>query len=196
MTTNNMNREQYLHALTGRLRVDFADAGFPLPDTLHLSVGFPSKSALSRARRTVGQCWHAKQSADGKHQIFISPLLGADDMAHVLVHELLHAALPPDAGHKAPFKQGMKKLGLTGKATATVAGDALKARLAEIMAGLGEYPHPILSASDLQTRKQGTRLLKAECGACGYTVRVTAKWLDAAGAPLCPCNSEPMETGE
>jgi hypothetical protein len=28
--------------------------------------------------------------------------------------------------------------------------------------------------------------LKAECGDCGYTVRVTRKWVDDAGAPHCP----------
>ena len=38
----------------------------------------------------------------------------------------------------------------------------------------------------------GTRLLKAECGECGYTVRVTKKWLEAKGAPICPCNMKAM----
>ncbi len=35
-------------------------------------------------------------------------------------------------------------------------------------------------------------MVKAECSACGYIVRTTAKWLDSLGAPLCPCNGEPM----
>ncbi len=29
-------------------------------------------------------------------------------------------------------------------------------------------------------------MLKADCAACGYTVRVTRKWLDRVGAPCCP----------
>lgn len=33
--------------------------------------------------------------------------------------------------------------------------------------------------------KQGTRLIKASCSECGYTVRVTQKWLDV-GPPHCP----------
>lgn len=33
-------------------------------------------------------------------------------------------------------------------------------------------------------RKQGTRLLKAYCGKCGYTVRVAKTWLEI-GTPLC-----------
>lgn len=41
-----------------------------------------------------------------------------------------------------------------------------------------------------------TRLLKAQCGTCAYTVRVTRRWLAELGAPLCPCNSERMECAE
>lgn len=33
---------------------------------------------------------------------------------------------------------------------------------------------------------------KVACEACGYTARAAAKWLDTHGAPLCPCNGEPM----
>jgi peptide subunit release factor 1 (eRF1) len=29
-------------------------------------------------------------------------------------------------------------------------------------------------------------MLKCECGTCGYTVRTARKWLEQAGAPLCP----------
>lgn len=36
------------------------------------------------------------------------------------------------------------------------------------------------------------RLHKVECEGCGYVGRVTAKWLDRYGAPLCPCNGDPM----
>ncbi len=39
-----------------------------------------------------------------------------------------------------------------------------------------------------------TRMLKAQCGACAYSVRVTRKWLRELGPPLCPCNGEPMES--
>ena len=38
----------------------------------------------------------------------------------------------------------------------------------------------------------GSRMRKVSCAACGYIARVTTKWLDSAGAPLCPCNSERM----
>jgi hypothetical protein len=29
-------------------------------------------------------------------------------------------------------------------------------------------------------------MLKCECATCGYTVRTARKWLEQAGAPLCP----------
>ncbi len=38
----------------------------------------------------------------------------------------------------------------------------------------------------------GSRLRKVQCAACGYVARVTGKWLDSAGPPLCPCNQKPM----
>jgi hypothetical protein len=37
--------------------------------------------------------------------------------------------------------------------------------------------------------KPGSRLLKCECPACGYTIRTTQKWLDI-GTPTCPCGDE------
>ena len=39
----------------------------------------------------------------------------------------------------------------------------------------------------------GSRMKKVSCGSCGYVARVTSKWLTEAGAPLCPCNKQPME---
>ncbi len=38
-----------------------------------------------------------------------------------------------------------------------------------------------------------TRLLKAQCGTCAYTVRVSRTWLCDAGPPICPCNRQTME---
>jgi len=29
-------------------------------------------------------------------------------------------------------------------------------------------------------------MLKCECSVCGYTVRITRKWLTLAGPPICP----------
>jgi hypothetical protein len=63
-------------------------------------------------------------------------------------------------------------------------GKELTVRLNALVQKLGDYPHACLNAQ--QIRKQGTRLLKAECLSCGYTVRITKKWIEEVGLPVCP----------
>jgi hypothetical protein len=46
--------------------------------------------------------------------------------------------------------------------------------------------------STMDRKKRTTRLLKCECEACGYTARVTRKWVDEAGAPICPVDQIEM----
>jgi hypothetical protein len=180
-------REQWLNAGVNALRARFADNGFPVPTVVRVSVGFPRA-----ARKAIGQCWKRSAAKDGISQVFISPALGdAVDALDTLAHELVHAAIDPFSGHGAKFAKACRALGLTdGKPTSAGAGPELRAELVKIAATLGEYPHAALSPND--TPKQTTRLLKVSCRECGYTARVTQKWLDEAGAPLCPCNSEPM----
>ena len=189
-----MNREEWLLEMTNRVRPLLKQAGAVVPDTVHVSVGFPSKGGLSMRRRTVGQCWKAECSADKAAQVFISPLVGdGTEAAAILVHELIHAA-HPEAGHKGAFKRSAVAVGLEGKMTETTANAGLTARLNDIISQVGEYPHPKLSPLALKTKKQGTRLLKASCDGCGYTVRVTAKWLEI-GAPICPTCEVAMDAG-
>lgn len=48
----------------------------------------------------------------------------------------------------------------------------------------GEQP-PVLRIYSREGKKQATRLLKAVCPECGYTIRVTQKWA-SQGLPVCP----------
>lgn len=61
-------------------------------------------------------------------------------------------------------------------------------REAAILAAVGHLPHARLDTGSATTRprKQAARMLKCECQACGYTGRTARKWLETAGAPLCP----------
>jgi hypothetical protein len=43
-----LNREAWLEALLEKLRPLFSEAGYPLPEQVHVSVGWPSK--MGRAR--------------------------------------------------------------------------------------------------------------------------------------------------
>ena len=184
-----MNREQYLLEAGKLMRKMFEDVGAPIPDNVRVSCGWPGGG--SRNSR-IGECWGTSCSADGHFEIFISPKLGDTlRVLDVLVHEYIHAAVGLEAGHRGYFRRVAKALGLEGKMTATTAGVELGEKLQRIHLKLGDYPHAALSG--LNRKKQATRLVKCECGECGYIVRTTDKWLDAYGPPLCPCNEERME---
>jgi hypothetical protein len=190
-----VNRESWLLALTEELRPRFAEVGAPLPAEPRLSCGWPSRGATAARNRVIGECWGAKHSADRHPEVFISPALADGvEVAAVVVHELIHAA--GQMGHGAGFRRVAVALGLTGPMTATAAGETLRAELAEIVSELGPYPHGALSWGERE-RKQTTRLLKVMCGYCGYTVRVTARWL-GVGFPVCPCGymMEPADREE
>jgi hypothetical protein len=181
-------REQWLIQATNKLRNGiFQEQGHYVP-TVRISVGFPGGGS---ARKRIGEYWHAKACDDGIPQIFISPVLKSRaEILDTLVHELVHA-VTPGGGHGREFKRVAESVGLTGPMRATVAGSALVVKLQELAAELGEFPHAGINLSD--RKKQTTRLVKCECPECGYIARTTAKWIEEKGAPLCPCNSEPMQ---
>ena len=187
MATKYQTREEWLQHAAFYCRAHFQAAGIDCPE-VNVSVGFPGGGS---ARTRIGECWSGRAAADGMAAVFISPTLSdAGKVLGVLVHELVHAAVGTEHGHKAPFKQAAVAVGLCGKMTATDETPELQATFAQWMVVLGDYPHAALGLSD--RKKQTTRLIKCECTECGYTVRTTAKWLEV-GAPLCPCNREPMK---
>lgn len=107
-----------------------------------------------------------------------------------LIHELIHAACGAGAKHGPLFRAPAVAVGLEGKMTATHASEALQAKFRAWIDAHGEYP---AGAIDVSTRKkQATRLLKCQCAMCGYTARVTAKWINEVGPPHCP-DDGPME---
>jgi hypothetical protein len=186
-------REEWLVAAIEALAPIFAEVGEALPAT-RVSVGWPGGRGKKNA--VIGQCWSKAASADKTAALFISPVLDdASRVLDVLAHELVHAIDDCASGHKGRFAKIAKGIGLEGKMTATVAGEALKARLDDIAADLGTYPHAAMvnPGAAQGEPKQGTRMLKVECAeGSGYIVRMTRKWLDEYGTPLCPCHQEPM----
>lgn len=180
-------REQWLNAAVESFRPYFLGHGLTVPP-LRISCGFPSKGATSPTKRRIGECWDGLTAADGKPQLFISPFL--DEVATeggvlaTVVHEIIHATIGCEAGHGPKFVKTMKRVGLAGKATATVAGPDLLPLIERVGGELGAYPHVKLSLK-LERKKQTTRMRKCECLACGYTVRLTQKWIDI-GFPICP----------
>jgi len=185
-----MTREQWLLQMVERMRSVFEQAGYPLPPHIRVSCGWPTQRALAPTgkNRSTGQCFSTACSSDGAHEVFVSPAL--DDpqrVAEVLVHELCHAVDNCRHGHGPEFRAMATAVGLEGKMTATVAGPQLRERLNALHSQMPEYPHRTLDMR-VDGKKQGTRLLKIVCPACGYTARTTRQWIER-GLPTCPCGS-------
>jgi len=176
-------REEWLNAAVEELRPIFDSNGYPLPERIRVTCGFPSSRARAN-NRFIGEHWSPKASSDKHGEILISPVV--DDKVQVfatLVHELAHAATDGD-GHGKKFVKCVRSLWLEGKPTATVAGDTFKTNFSNLMAGLGDYPHARLNIEAVR-KKQTTRMLKAFCPSCGYTVRLSQYWANQ-GLPTCP----------
>ncbi|MDA3624234.1 SprT-like domain-containing protein [Saccharopolyspora sp. WRP15-2] len=210
MTTANGNlrtRELWLEDAIEALRPRFTEVGLPLPERVHVSVGF-GYGAKRESAKILGQCWKREASDDGVNHIFISPeIADTGQVLATLLHELIHAADNNDSGHKGKFAEAATRLGLEGRMTATTASVELAAEFMCLAETLGDYPHgalhpvpvaaptPVPAGGPLPPkvhsgpRKQGTRMLKLTCGHCGYTVRTTAKWLER-GMPRCPAGEE------
>ncbi len=195
-TSNDHNsREAWLRAATNELRPYFAKSGLVIPEAIRFSIAFTSQG---RKAKVAGEVWPASATDDDHCELivradFADPL----DVLGILVHQLTHAALPPEAKHGKLFRDAALRLGLEGQMRNALPGAALRERLDELAAALGPLPHArlnfdrvTLSGIDVadRPRKQTTRMLKAECLApgCGYTVRVAARWIADMGAPHCP----------
>jgi len=181
-------REQWLTELTDELRPMFQAAGFPLPEKIRASCGFPSKGALAKKAKRVGEAWSSEQSEDQHFETFVSPMISDPvEVAEIQVHELCHCAAGLACKHRKPFTTVARAVGLEGKMTATAAGKDLKVKLGEFVEEIGPYPHAKLVHSS-SPKKQGTRMILVKCPEleCGYQVRTTKKWLEV-GVPTCPC---------
>lgn len=183
-----INREHWLTRLVHELEPLLQEKGHKMPK-FRISCGFPagrSRPKASGGAVALGQCWGAKASGDGTHEIFVSPIRSdAIEIAGTTLHEMVHAVLPEGTGHKAKFARLAKSVGLEGKPTVCAPGDDLNERVIKaIVEKLGPYPHAALDATSY--KKQNTNLLKSMCPFCGYVVRVTRKWLDSDGPVICP----------
>lgn len=180
-------REEWLLYVTEALRPHFKKHGHEIPLKVRFAIGFMVTGYRSKA---IGECHSSKASADKHTEIFIAPSQdNAEMVAKILAHELVHAAVGTEHGHKAPFALACKALGFEGKPTQALPGDALmRDVITPILDKAGKLPHRKLSTTGPK-KKQTTRLLKCECLECGYVARVTAKWVNEMGAPHCGVKS-------
>lgn len=214
-------REAWLNAAVALFRPRFTEVGYPVPEKLRITVGFGPTGAKAENATILGTCLHTACTDDDVNEIFISPEHASSGvMLGTVLHELIHAALNNEDGHKGRFAEAATRLGLNGPMTATTPGLDLLIELETIVVTeLGSYPgsrvdfagalaklpvgpdgRPLPRAGGKPSSgpgKQTTRMRKVACDtpdcACGgYTVRTTAKWLEI-GLPKCPMGNEMME---
>jgi len=177
-------REEWLNAFIKAAGPAFEEANASLPEKVRASIGFTSHGA--RGKR-IGECWSDSNSGDGTFEIFIVP--GQDDahrIAGILTHELVHAAVGLECGHRGRFRTVAVALGLTGKMTATEEGENWHGWADPIIERIGPLPHAKLQGAP-SVKKQSTRMIKCECDTCGFVFRAATKWaLDASEELRCP----------
>jgi hypothetical protein len=99
----------------------YEDQGYSLP-RFRIAIGFPSTG--KRGKR-IGECWDGRASANGTFEVLIRPDQSDPiEVAAILAHELVHAAVALECGHKGAFRKVATRIGLEGKMTATVPGVA------------------------------------------------------------------------
>lgn len=136
---NHTTREAWLNGAIAIINKEFFKGrGYTLP-RVRVSCGFPRSNG-----KAIGQCWDPKVSMDKTHEIFICPTQAEPvKVLSIMLHELIHAAVGIEAGHKGMFRKLAKEFGLVGKMTATFAeeGSELYNQLAIFSGRLGDYPH-------------------------------------------------------
>lgn len=181
-------REYWLTKAASKLAPRIERAGYKLPENVRYACGFPSRGGLAKKKRTVGECWDSDCSKDKTFEVLVSPT--QDDPVEVLctlLHEMIHAAVGIAEKHKGNFRKCALAVGFTGKMTETPPTDELRADLADLAKQLGPYSHARLTGRESSgPPKQGTRMIKCECGGCGYVFRTTRKWIET-GLPTCHC---------
>jgi hypothetical protein len=194
-----LNREAWLNEIGAKLTPVIEEAaGLVYGDKRKMpkwtaTVGFPSRGALSLKKRVIGQCWPGMKGKDGGHQLFISPVIHENiEVVATMAHEMVHAIDNCEHHHKGPFVRMVKAIGLIGKPTATEAGPEFIELIKPFIKEVKKFPHTPIVANP-KFKAQTTRLLKVNCEQCGYVVRVTKKWVEEAGTPICPTDKVPMK---
>lgn len=163
-TPESRSREAWLQkAIDIHFRPMFAQIGYTIPETIHVSVGWGYGRASAESKNIAGQCWSGMASEDSFPHIFISPMMvDPAEVLGTLAHELVHATLDPIMDHGKDFKILATAVGLVGPMTATTADMSTGMEymlMAEDGGELGPYPHSMLSVLVLPDRAKTLELV-------------------------------------
>ena len=155
-------------------------------DDVRIGVGFPSGGA--RSKRVEGQAFIREASADATYEIIVNVRsANTREVATTVAHELCHVADYNDGSkpnHGPSFARYALAIGLGRPMKSTPPTDEFWAWADPILERMGDYPHASLAPNT--TKKQTTRLIKAECNSCGFVFRTTVKWIRAVTILRCP----------
>lgn len=163
-------REEWLEAAAGQL-LALLPEGTSLPP-IKLSVGWPKGG--SRSHR--GQCWGEAHSTDGvTRHVFLSPtLVDPSSVLVVLLHEIIHAVVGAEEGHRGAFMRTARSVGMLPPWTSAIPSAGLVERVQEVAALLGSYPH--VEMLPLERKRQSTRMRLWVCP-CGTKLRHSGRGL-------------------
>lgn len=187
LTPLHSTREEWLTRAVQAVRQEYP--ALPLPQNIRVACGFPSTASRSG---TVGETWADTASRDKTIEILISPVIDKpSEVLAVLLSQLAHA-LPGAMNHGTAYRAAAQAFGLEPLRAdwkATRGAEDFESMYQKILSDLGPYPHAALVPTSMKA-KQTTRLLKVQCPdpICGYTVRVTGKWIKV-GLPTCCCGT-------
>lgn len=171
-------REAWLTDAAGELAPLINAAGGIPSAAQRIACGFPSTYRRSGA---LGETFRPGDSADSTVEILVSPTLSDPEAVLAVLLRQLVEAIAGVPAHKSAVYAALDMRPEKPR-DIPAAGERLRNTLHGIAAALGAYPHAALSLADRP--KAATRLLKAVCPTCGYTIRLTAKWT-AKGMPVC-----------
>jgi hypothetical protein len=169
-------REQWLTAVVDAFRPIFAARGYPLPEHVKVSIGFPSTGWRGKRR---GECWDPSMSLKGWTEIFINPVIGdVTEIVSILTHELCHAAVGTEFGHGKRFINAGLALDLEGPAKSMDGGERWREWAGPIIQAVGPMPHAALKAFERKPKVQTSRMIKVECPECKAITRMSRKVIE------------------
>lgn len=170
----------------------FHELDLKLPQ-VHVSVGL-----AKGVPKAIGLCFGTMCDETGTSHVFICPTQGEPTrVLDILLHELIHAAVGTECGHKGEFKRVAKLFGLSGRMTATYVeeGTELHKKLVALADSLGPYPHSVLSPPRKEVVRVGWTRMKSTQNE-DYKVLVSPAMLAEHGAPTCPWGEEMIPNKE
>ena len=167
---NHATREDWLTDATNQLRPIFDVIGKPLPTRIRVATGHPLN--FKRNRR-LGDCHAAGDSADRAIEICISPTIAKPVEVFTVLLSQLCRATAGALSYGTAYEVVATEVGLVPTNTATLdkwktcKGNAMFADLyADLIAGLGDYPHaPLGVAVCCCEYRVSSRLLQPHGGA-------------------------------